>query len=68
MKRTWNDDCRRHKIDYFRVIILYYIYMLHSVHGHVSVCGHALYRAIHGHRVAIHGHRQLCATALVDHI
>ena len=42
--------------------------MLHSVHGHVSVCGHALYRAIHGHRVAIHGHRQLCATALVDHI
>ena len=38
--------------------------MLHSVHGHISVCGHALYRAIHGHRVAIHGHRQLCATAL----
>ena len=37
-------------------------YMLHSVHGHVSVCGHALYRAIHGHRVAIHGHGQLCAT------
>ena len=39
------------------------IYMLHSVHGHDSVCGHALYRALYGHRVAIHGHRQLCATA-----
>ena len=39
--------------------------MLHSGgDGHVSVCGHALYRAIHGHCVAIHGHRQLCATAL----
>ena len=36
--------------------------MLHSVHGHVSVCGHALYRALYG-RVAIHGHRQFCATA-----
>ena len=30
LKRTWNDDCRRHKIDSFRVIILYYICSVQS--------------------------------------